>query len=151
MDILSNLKTLINLYGLIFALVLTVPYAVFLRNNGGLENLVSNKGMLLIERIGKFCSIFLMVVNLGILEAGFTAPIMEKFYLVSCSAVSFIYLLLWLAFFKKKNNRRLAYALGIIAGFIVIYTGLLQVRPLLLLSGITFLIGEAYVIGKVIK
>jgi hypothetical protein len=150
MDIINTILKVVNLYGLIFTIVLVFPYAVYLRSGKVNENSLSNRGMLYFERIGKYCSAFLMSINIGILEAGFTAPIMKKFWLISTSIMLVFYIVSWIGF-SKTNKKGFAYAAAIIAGLVVMYSGLLQVRPLLLFAGIVFFIGEIYTVRKIIK
>ena len=106
--------------------------------------------MLYIERTGKYCSLFLMGINLGILEKGFTAPIMETYWLISTAVLTVIYVVLWIVFLKKET-KGFAYLLTITAALIVIQSGLLQVKTLLLTAGIVYLIGELYVTSQAFK
>ena len=57
--------------------------------------------MLYIERIGKYCSIFLMGINIGVLEGGFTKPIMETFWIISTCVLTVVALILWLLCYNR--------------------------------------------------
>ena len=74
MDFFST--NLFNWYGLAFAIALLVPDIVYIKSNRIDITIFDNRAMLYIERIGKYCSIFLMGINIGVLEGGFTKPIM---------------------------------------------------------------------------
>ena len=130
----------VNVYGLIFAVILAVPHIVYARTHNYDLKAINNRAMLYIERTGKYCSLFLMGINLGVLEQGFTAPIMEVYWLISTSVLTVIYVVLWIVFFKKET-KGFAYLLTITAALIVIQSGLLQVKTLLLTAGIVYLIG----------
>ena len=134
----------VNVYGLLFAVILAVPHVVYARTHNYDLKAINNRAMLYIERTGKYCSLFLMGINIGVLEQGFTAPIMEIYWLIS------IYVVLWILFFKKET-KALAYLLTLTAALIVIQSGLLQVKTLLLTAGIVYLIGELYVTSQAFK
>ena len=140
----------VNVYGLLFAVILAVPHIVYARTNNYDLKAINNRAMLYIERTGKYCSLFLMGINIGVLEQGFTAPIMEIYWLISTSVLIVIYVVLWILFFKKET-KALAYLLTITAALIVIQSGLLQVKTLLLTAGIVYLIGELYVTSQAFK
>lgn len=140
----------VNVYGLLFAVILAVPHIVYARTHNYDLKAINNRAMVYIERTGKYCSLFLMGINLGILEKGFTAPIMEVYWLISTSVLIVIYVVLWIVFFKKET-KALAYLLTITAALIVMQSGLLQVKTLLLTAGIVYLIGELYVTSQAFK
>ena len=63
-----------NFVGMAFAAVLVLPNVFLLRSYPFDRERVPNKAMLLLARIGKFGSLLLMSVHLGVLEQGFTEP-----------------------------------------------------------------------------
>lgn len=140
----------VNVYGLLFAVILATPHIVYARTHNYDLNAINNRAILYIERTGKYCSLFLMGINLGILEKGFTAPIMETYWLISTAVLTVIYVVLWIVFFNKET-KGFAYLLTITAALIVIQSGLLQVKTLLLTAGIVYLIGELYVTSQAFK
>lgn len=140
----------VNVYGLLFAVILAVPHVVYARTHNYDLRAINNRAMLYIERTGKYCSLFLMGINLGILEKGFTAPIMGTYWLISTAVLTVIYVVLWIVFLKKET-KGFAYLLTITAALIVIQSGLLQVKTLLLTAGIVYLIGELYVTSQAFK
>ena len=140
----------VNVYGLLFAVILAVPHVVYARTHNYDLKVINNRAMLYIERTGKYCSLFLMGINIGVLEQGFTAPIMEVYWLISTSVLTVIYVVVWIVFFKKET-KGFAYLLTITAALIVMQSGLLQVKTLLLTAGIVYLIGELYVTSQAFK
>lgn len=140
----------VNVYGLLFAVILAVPHVVYARTHNYDLKIINNRAMLYIERTGKYCSLFLMGINIGVLELGFTAPIMEVYWLISTSVLTVIYVVVWIVFFKNET-KGFAYLLTITAALIVMQSGLLQVKTLLLTAGIVYLIGELYVTSQAFK
>ncbi len=145
-----DLPQVVNIHGLLFAVILAVPHIVFARTHTYNIKAIDNRAMLYIERVGKYVSLILMAVNIGVLELGFTSALMESFWLVSTSVMTAIYVVLWIIFFKKES-KVIAYLLTLLTAVIVILSGLLQVKTLLLTAGIVYLIGELYVTAKVFK
>ena len=145
-----GLFDVVNIYGLAFSVILVIPHIVYARTHSYDIKAIDNRAMLYIERIGKYCSVFLMSINLGVLEGGFTAPIMRMYWLISTTLLTILYVILWIVFFEKET-KLLAYLLTITSALIVIQSGLLQVKTLLLTAGIVYLIGELYVTSKAFK
>lgn len=140
----------VNIEGLIFTVVMLVPHIVFAKAHKGYSTKnIDNRGMVYIERFGKYCSVFLMSFNIGVLEKGYTSDLMHTYWLVSTSVLIAIYLVLWIMFFRLQK-KEIAYALTILTGVIIMQSGLLQVKTLLLTAGLIYLIGELYITKKLL-
>ncbi len=137
----------VNVYGLLFAIALLIPDIWYAKTHKIDRTIFDNRAMLYIERIGKYCSLFLMGINIGVLEKGFTKDIMKTFWLAAVSFMTSICILLWILCFKKATKPT-SYSLTVITGMIFILSGLLQVKTLLLTFGIVYLIGQLYVTKK---
>ena len=148
MDFFST--NLFNWYGLAFAIALLVPDIVYIKSNRIDRTIFDNRAMLYIERIGKYCSIFLMGINIGVLEGGFTKPIMETFWIISTCVLTVVALILWLLCFNRFS-KLWAYLLTAVTAVIFMMSGLLQVKTLLLTAGVVYLIGQLYVTNKYVK
>ncbi len=142
----------VNIYGLIIAVALMIPHIIYFKTHTYDKNRFTNRAMVYIDRAGKFSSLFLMAFNLGVLERGFTEPkeLMKRFWLITVCALTLIYILLWLLFFKTEN-KGFALAVIFVSAFIVIFSGILQVKTLLMTSGIVYLIGELYMFSVYFK
>ena len=138
----------VNISGLLFAIALLVPHIVYAKTHTYDKSVISNRAMLYIDRIGRYCSLFLMAINVGVLEEGFTSDLMRDFWFISTAIMIAVYILLWILFFKSER-KLVAYLLAIISAIIIMMSGLLQVKTLLLTAGIVYLIGELYVLKKV--
>ncbi len=134
----------VNLYGLLFVIIMAVPHIVYRRTHSYNLREIPNKGMLYVARAGKYSSAFLMVVNIGVLEEGFTSPLMRDFWLISTCVMVTAYIILWIILFMTES-KKMRYAITALAAVIIILSGLLQVKTLLLTAGIVYLIGEMYV------
>ena len=136
-----------NFVGMAFAAVLVLPNVFLLRSYPFDRERVPNKAMLLLARIGKFGSLLLMSVHLGVLEQGFTEPkeLMQRFWWIATSVILAVYLLLFMLLFRSENPR-IRRALAVLAAAVLIFCGILQVNTLLFTFGFVCLIGELYIL-----
>ena len=97
---------IVNIYGLIIAVIIVAPHIIYVKTHTIDRNKFSNRAMVYIDRTGRFFSLFLMAFNLGVLEQGFTEPkeLMRNFWMITVFALTLIYILLWLVFFKTENK-----------------------------------------------
>ena len=141
-----NFFSIFNPWGLLFASLLFLPQAIYFKTRKPDKNIFQNRAMVYIDRAGRFFSLFLMGFNIGVLEGGFTEPVelMRRFWLIVTSCCVAAYLILWLLFFKRESRGA---ALGIILlfSFVIIFSGILQVKTLLLTAGVVLLAGELYI------
>ncbi len=142
----------VNVYGLTIALSLLIPHIIYYKTHTYDKNKFTNRAMVYIDRAGRFCSLFLMAFNLGILENGFPEPkkLMLLFWMITVGAFTFVYLILWLWFFKT-GSKGVALAITLVSAFIIIFSGIVQVKTLLFTAGIVYLIGEIYMFTRFFK
>lgn len=145
-----DLFGVIDLYGLAFTAVLVVPHIIFAKTYDCDLSVIENRGMLYIERIGKYASALLMFVKIGVLELGFTSEYMKNYWLISTLILCAVYVLFWVIFFKRQNLLW-ANLITVAAAIIVIQSGILQQKTLLLTAGIVYIIGQIYVNIKFFK
>lgn len=137
----------VNLSGFIFAVILLIPDLLYARTFKPDRIIFDNRAMLYIERIGKYCSLFLMGINIGVLEEGFTSNLMKNFWFIATTVMVIACVVLWIVCFKK-TTKPAAYALTVITALVFMLSGLLQVKTLLLTFGIVYLAGQLYVTKK---
>lgn len=137
----------INPFGLAFAVLLLLPHVFFRRLRTVTKENVPNLGMYWLDRMGRFGSLFLMSVHIGVLEKGFTEPkeLMQRFWLITTAVLVLVYWVLW-AVFAKSNRQAAAYGIVAAGAAAVILSGILQVNTLLLTAGVIYLIGELYIV-----
>lgn len=138
----------VNVCGLIFTVIMAVPHIIYYKRTKCSKKNIENRAMVYIDNVGKYCGAFLMSINIGILEKGFTSELMENFWFIATTALIIIYLIAWIIFFKTEK-KSLAYILSVIASIVLMLSGLLQVKTLLLTAGIVYLAGDLYVVRKI--
>lgn len=144
-----DFHNLFNGFGVLFAVLLVLPHVVFVKTKSYDKTVFTNKGMVYIDRIGRFFSVLLMAINIGVLEKGFTEPkeLMERFWLITTAALIAVYLLMWVLFYHS-GKKAFAYSIIFSSAIAVIFTGICQVKTLLFTAGIVYLIGELYMASR---
>ena len=86
----------LNVFGLIFVILLLIPNIVYAIKFKGKKNLCTNKFMNILEQIGRYACMFLMVFNIGIAEFGFGS--VDAFLIYSIGNVLLIlsYWIIWI-------------------------------------------------------
>ena len=72
----------LNVFGLILVILLLIPNIVYAIKVKDQKNLCTNKFMNILEQIGRYACMFLMVFNIGIAEFGFCSVGAFFIYLV---------------------------------------------------------------------
>ena len=144
-----DFHNLFNGFGVLFAVLLVLPHVVFVKTKSYDKTVFTNKGMVYIDRIGRFFSVLLMAINIGVLEKGFTEPkeLMERFWLITTAALIAVYLLMWVLLYRS-GKKAFAYSIIFSSAIAVIFTGICQVKTLLFTAGIVYLIGELYMASR---
>ncbi len=137
-----------NPAGTVIAAALLLPYILFMRSHPDRRANVSNRAMLYIAWLGKYGSLLLMCVHIGVLEQGFTEPkaLMERFWWITSAALLVVCAALW-AMLWKKPRLWLMRLIAALSASIVVLSGILQVNTLLFTFGFVLLAGELYLIA----
>ncbi|MBP5555205.1 MAG: hypothetical protein J6X94_10105 [Lachnospiraceae bacterium] len=137
----------LNILGLIIIVLLLIPNIIYALKEKNQENRCTNKLMNILEQIGRYGSMFLMVFNIGIAEFGFSSVGAFFVYLFGNILLLISYWLIWVMFFKKKTYQR-QMALAIIPTGIFLLSGIAMLHYLLILFAVIFGIGHIYVTSK---
>lgn len=123
----------INIWGLCIIVAMLIPniiYAYKFRNT--CNQCQCCKSMYILEQIGRYGSMFLMVFNIGIAEFGFHSAGSFIVYAFSNLILISAYLLVWILFFHRRSSWK-KMALAIIPPCIFIISGI-TLRHYLLIS-----------------
>lgn len=102
------------------------------------------------EQFGRYVSMLLMVLPLGIWEFGFKSPEEMIIYFSGNGILLFIYILIYVLYFKKQSFLK-AIALGIIRVLVFVLCGILLRHWFLVIFAVIFAIGHFSVITKKYK
>ena len=134
----------LNVFGLIMVILLMIPnivYAVKYRNQ---SNKCTNKLMNILEQIGRYGCMFLMIFNIGISEFGFSSVEMFLVYFTGNIVLMIAYWISWILFFIKPDVKK-QMALAIIPTLLFLLNGVTMRHYLLVITGVIFGIGHLYV------
>lgn len=134
----------LNVFGLIMVILLMIPnivYAVKYRNQ---SNKCTNKLMNILEQIGRYGCMFLMIFNIGISEFGFSSVEMFLVYFTGNIVLMAAYWISWILFFIKPDMKK-QMALAIIPTLLFLLNGVTMRHYLLVITGVIFGIGHLYV------
>lgn len=131
----------LNVFGLIIMILIMIPNIIFALKEKNFENKYKNRLIEIIEQIGRFASMGLMVFNLPFLDYGYWFHNGESIYFITTSVLASLYCFIWFLFFRKATLEK-AMCLALIPTFIFLLSGIMQGKVLLLISSILFGIGH---------
>lgn len=134
----------INIYGLIIVILMLLPNMIYAFKNKNIQNKSQNKAMNIIEQIGRYGCMFLMVFNIGIVDFSFHSDESFASWLILTTALLLFYWIFWIIYFIAPKNF-ISIMLAIIPTIIFISNGLFLSHWLLMLFGIAFGVGHLYV------
>lgn len=134
----------LNVFGLIIVILLLIPNMVYAANYRDVTNKCTNKVMNILEQIGRYGCMFLMVFHIGIAEDGFSSIAMFLVYLIGNAVLMLSYWVVWMMYFiKPKNSEQVA--LAVIPTLIFLLSGITMGHYVLIAAGIIFGIAHIYV------
>ena len=134
----------INLMGFIIVAVMLIPNIIYGIKFKGLENKCTNKAMNIIEQVGRYGSMALMVLPLFVWEFGFSSVFMMFVYVLGNGILLFTYLLVWVFYFKKQTMGK-AMILAIAPTCIFFLSGVTLYHWALVVAAVIFGVGHIYV------
>lgn len=126
----------LNIYGLIVMIIIMMPNIIYALKEKNLESKYHNKIVELIEQIGRFGSMGLMIFNIPVLNYGYSLTKGKVLYMFSTAILSISYCSVWFLYFKK------AMILALIPTTIFLLSGIIQGNVLLIITAILFGIGH---------
>lgn len=130
-----------DIYGLMIITIVMIPNFIFAIKVKNFESKYKNKVVEIIEQIGRFGSLGLMIFNIPVLEFGYWFNNGKSVYMCLTGVLAVLYCFVWLWYFKKSTMRR-AMALAIIPTIIFLSSGIIQGKGLLIIMAILFGVGH---------
>ena len=125
----------INLFGLVFMIVIMVPNIIFaIRNKEGFINRYQNKALEAVEEIGRYGCFVFMIFRVPSLTFGWWSDEAFAIYLVVDVILILPYCLIWAFCFRKESLFR-SLSLSIIPSIVFLFSGIMMRSiPLILFS-----------------
>ena len=137
----------LNVFGLILVILLLIPNIVYAIKFKDQKNLCTNKFMNILEQIGRYACMFLMVFNIGIAEFGFGSVGAFLIYIIGNVLLMLSYWVIWILYFHKQSFGK-KIALAILPTCLFLLNGITMRHYLLILFGLVFGVGHVYVTYK---
>lgn len=138
----------INLFGLITIVLILVPNIIYTIKFRGKEIKCNCcRSMYILEQIGRYGSMFLMVFNIGIAEFGFASERHFVAYLIANATLILAYFIVYALYFKQQTNRK-SIALAIIPSCLFLIDGILLRHFLLVSFAIVFALAHICITRK---
>lgn len=130
-----------NIYGLIIMTIVMIPNIIFAIKEKNFESKYHNKAVEIIEQIGRFGSMGLMIFNIPLLEFGYWFNNGKIVYMALTGVLAVSYCFVWFLYFRKSTMEK-AMSLAIIPTIIFVFSGIVQGKVLLIITAILFGIGH---------
>lgn len=140
---LSNMGWL-NWFGLIIVVLMLAPNIIWALRHRDEQNKCKNKTMNILEQIGRYGCMFLMVFNVGIAEFGFASPASFLVYLLGSVALLLAYWVFWIVYAKKPTLFRTV-MLAVLPTLIFLLCGVTLRHWLLVGFAVLFGVAHVYV------
>ncbi len=127
----------INIHGLIIIIIIMIPNIIFAMKENHFKSKYNNKIIEVIEQIGRFGSIGLMIFNIPFLNNGYRFTNGRHLYIFLTSILSIVYCFVWFLYFKIESIKK-AMLLAIIPTIIFLLSGIIQGKVLLILLSVLF-------------
>lgn len=137
---------LINIIEAVIVWIMLIPNLLYAIHHPS-ENLCRNKIINFIEQFGRYASMVLMIMPLGVWEFGFSSSEEMVFYFAANGILLFAYISIWIFFFKKQSFSK-AIMLAILPVLIFSVCGIFLRHWLLVASAVIFAVGHIYVTVK---
>lgn len=134
----------INIFGGIIVALMLIPNIVFaLKKNEKQRNKVG-KAVTIIEQIGRFCCMALMIIPLFVWEFGFSPLEFMFVYIIGNALLLIMYYIFW-ALYSKNKSMRNAIALAIIPTLIFVVSAVSVKHWVLLVTAVVFGVSHIYI------
>ena len=134
----------INVFGCAIVAIMLIPNIIYGIKFKNVENKCTNQAMNIIEQVGRFASMALMVLPLFVWKFGFSSVFAMLVYLFGNGILLLTYLIIWIFYFRKQSFGK-AMALAIIPTCIFLLSGLTLQHWTLVVAAVLFGIGHIFI------
>ena len=143
---LGNISWL-NIFGLIIVALILIPNIIYAIAVKGQKNKCKNMFMNILEQVGRYACMLLMIFNVGIAEFGFSNVALFLAYLFGNAVLLVAYWVVWMLYFKKPSFGK-QIALAVIPTAIFLLCGVTMGHWLLVVFAVVFGVAHVYVTCK---
>ncbi|MCD7731218.1 MAG: hypothetical protein LUI05_06960 [Oscillospiraceae bacterium] len=134
----------INVWGTILVIIMLIPNIIFAIRNPHSGNKCRNFLVNMTEQIGRYASMALMILPIGIWEFGFRSVFEMLLYFIATAALLTAYLVVWVFYFRAESACK-AIALALLPTSLFLVSGILLRHWLLVIAAILFGAAHTYI------
>lgn len=148
LDTLTSCWNWLNVFGLITVAIMLIPNIIYaFKANKKEQKCSCCRSMYILEQIGRYGSMFLMIFNIGIAEFGLASKTHFAIYAISNICLLIAYIIVYISYFRKQNNWK-GMALAIIPSCIFLIDGILLRHYLLVSFALIFALSHICITRK---
>ena len=136
-----------NVFGLIIIVLFLIPNIIYRVKVKNYQKLYANKFMKILEQIGQYGCMFLMVFDFGMGELGFGSIVAFLVYAFGNIILLILYWILWILYFIREAYWK-KITLAVIGTCLFLLSGITMMYAILIIFGIIFGIGHIYIVSK---
>lgn len=140
----------INIWGIIIVVLMLIPNIVYAVKFRGQENKCTNKVINVLEQIGRYACMFLMIFSIGMPKAGFPSVGNFLVYGLGNAALLAVYWIVWILYFVKQDKWK-CMVLVVIPVCVFLLSGWMLEYWLLVISAMIFGAAHIYVTKENMK
>lgn len=127
-----------NYYGLIFVALIMIPNIIYaIKNKNNVANNYKNKLVEVLEQIGRYGCIALMIFNIPYTWFGFYFPFAKVVYIVINVVLVIVYSVVWVILWNKYGIVK-TLLLSIIPSFVFLFSGVMIASIPLIVFAVIF-------------
>ena len=127
-----------NYYGFIFIAIIMIPNIIFaICQKDGFLNNYKNKAVEMLEQVGRYACIVLMIFNIPYTYFNFWFSYALPIYLTVNSVLCLLYLLFWIIWWNKSGKLK-ALSLSIIPTAVFLFSGIVVASIPLIVFAVLF-------------
>lgn len=139
----------INVFGIIIVALILVPNIIYAIKYRNVENKCRNRGMNLLEQIGRYACMLFMVLHIGGGD-GFGSVAFFLMYLLGNAVLLLVYWIVWLLYFAKQAVWK-SIMLAVVPTLIFLLSGITLAYIPLMVSALIFGVAHIYVTWQNVK
>ncbi len=140
----------INVFGICIVIAILIPNIIYAIKFRGAENKCTNKLMNILEQIGRYGCMILLVFNVGKTEFAFRSIAAFLSYFAGNVFMVLVYWIIWILYFIKQSKWK-SMALAILPVVIFLLSGVTLQHGWLAIAAMIFAVGHIYVTWQNVK
>lgn len=141
---LSQSSGWIKISGLLFVLLILLPNVFYAVKHPGGRNLCRNKLINILEQVGRYGCMALMVFDFGLFRLGFSSVAAFLGYYIGNAVLIVLYWICWVPYWRSRK-RGWAVSLAVLPALVFFLSGITAGNTVLAVLGVLFCVAHVWV------